>query len=339
MVPNPYRKDATMRAWQVTRNGEPRDVMTLAEVPDPEPGPQQLLVRVRAAALNFPDVLLCRGQYQVRPPLPFTPGVELCGEVLAIGHDVGGFAPGDRVIGTPTLPHGALGELAVVAAADAYPAPDSLDDGAAAAMHIAYQTAWFGLHRRAGLRSGETLLVNAAAGGVGSAAVQLGKAAGARVVAVVGGAEKAKVAAELGADVVIDRTEGDVVAAIREVTGRHGADVVFDPVGGSGFAAATKCVAFEGRIIVVGFASGTIPAAPLAHALVKNYSLLGLHWGLYRLYDAAAVSHAHATLTALAADDVVAPLVSGRLDLGSAPQGLTRLAAGETVGRVVVEPV
>jgi NADPH2:quinone reductase len=319
----------------VTGNGEPRNVMELVEVPDPEPAEGQLLVRVRAAALNFPDVLMCRGQYQVRPPLPYTPGVELCGEVVA-GNTGSQFSPGDRIIGTSALPHGALGDLAVVPAADAHAAPPELDDAAAAAMHIAYQTAWFGLHRRAGLRSGETLLVNAAAGGVGSAAVQLGRAAGARVVAVVGGPRKAAVATALGADIVIDRTQHDVIAAIKQATGGRGADVVFDPVGGDAFDTATRCVAFEGRIVLVGFASGTIPAPPLSHALVKNYSLLGLHWGLYRQYDPDAVAKAHHRLTDLAAGGTVAPLVGGRLTLDEAADGLTRLAAGDSVGRLVV---
>lgn len=324
-----------MRAWQVTGIGEPRDVMVLVEVADPEPAEGQLLVRVRAAALNFPDVLMCRGQYQVRPSLPYTPGVELCGEVVA-GSAGSGFSAGDRIIGTPALPHGALGDLAIVPAADAHAAPPQLDDAAAAAMHIAYQTAWFGLHRRAGLRSGETLLVNAAAGGVGSAAVQLGRAAGARVVAVVGGPRKAAVATDLGADVVIDRTQHDLIPAIKQATDGRGADVVFDPVGGDAFDTATRCVAFEGRIVLVGFASGTIPALPLSHVLVKNYSLLGLHWGLYRQYDPDAVAEAHHRLTGLAADGTVAPLVGGRLTLDEAADGLTRLAAGDSVGRLVV---
>ncbi|HEX6337603.1 MAG TPA: NADPH:quinone oxidoreductase family protein [Jiangellaceae bacterium] len=324
-----------MKAWRVTRTGEPQDVMALVDAPDPEPAEDQLLVRVHAVALNFPDVLMCRGTYQVRPPLPYTPGIELCGVVVAC--DAGsGFSPGERIIGTPALPHGALGEFALVPAADAYAAPPELDDAAAAAMHIAYQTAWFGLHRRAGLRSGETLLVNAAAGGVGSAAVQLGRAAGARVIAVVGGAHKAAVAADLGADVVLDRTQHDLIPAIKQATGGRGADVVFDPVGGDSFDAASRCVAFEGRIVLVGFASGTIPAPPLSHALVKNYSLLGLHWGLYRQYDPEAVAQAHHTLSNLAADGAVAPLVGGRFTLDEAADGLTRLSAGDSVGRLVV---
>ncbi|HEX6196954.1 MAG TPA: NADPH:quinone oxidoreductase family protein [Jiangellaceae bacterium] len=327
-----------MKAWQVTTNGEPADVMRLEDVEAPKPGDHQVAVEVRACALNFPDVLLCRGAYQIKPPLPFTPGIEVCGEVLDVGSGVKGFAPGDRVIGTPSLPSGGLADRTVIDGTDVFPAPDALDDAAASAMHIAYQTAWFGLHRRANLRSGQTLLVNAAAGGVGSAAVQLGKAAGARVVAVVGGADKVKVAEDLGADVVIDRREVELIPALKEATGRHGADVVFDPVGGEAYEASTKVVAFEGRILVIGFASGTIPSPMLSHALIKNYSIVGLHWGLYRQYDSVAIAKVHRELAAMAADGVVTPLVGGTIAMDEVPDGLTRLAAGDTVGRIVVTP-
>ncbi|HEU5334163.1 MAG TPA: NADPH:quinone oxidoreductase family protein [Actinocrinis sp.] len=327
-----------MKAWQVYRNAEPKEALRLAEVDRPEPGPGQLLVRVLASALNFPDVLLCLGQYQIKPPLPFTPGLELCGEVVGVGEGTDAFETGDRVLGNPLLPGGSFAEYVLMDAADTYPAPASLDDEAAACLHIAYQTAWFGLHRRARLQPGETLLVHAAAGGVGSAAIQVGRAAGARVLAVVGGAAKAEVAARLGAEVVIDRRERDFVGAVKEATGGRGADVVFDPVGGEAYAGSAKCVAFEGRILVVGFAGGSVPAPPLNHALVKNYSIVGLHWGLYRQKDPAAVVAAHAELTALADSGAVAPLVGGRLAFDEVPDGLTRLGAGETVGRLVVKP-
>ncbi|HEY3009740.1 MAG TPA: NADPH:quinone oxidoreductase family protein [Micromonosporaceae bacterium] len=327
-----------MRAWRVAEHGEPAAVLRLVDVDTPAPAAGQLLVRVRATALNFPDVLLCRGAYQVRPPLPFTPGVELCGEVVALGAGVDRFAVGDRIIGTPALPHGALAEYALVDALEAYPAPSALDDAAAASLSIAYQTGWFGLHRRARLQPGETLLVHAAAGGVGSAAVQLGTAAGARVIAVVGGARKAEVATALGADVVIDRRERDVVAAVKEATDGRGADVVYDPVGGDAYAASAKCVAFEGRILVIGFASGTIPTPSLAHALIKNYSIVGLHWGLYKSHDRAAVDETHDRLTEWAARGVIDPLIGGRLPLEDAADGLTRLAAGDSIGRLVVLP-
>ncbi|MGH8867806.1 MAG: NADPH:quinone oxidoreductase family protein [Actinomycetes bacterium] len=328
-----------MTAWRVHGHGEPRDVLRLVDdVEAPKPGPGQVLVRVRAASVNFPDALLCRGEYQVRPPLPFTPGIETCGEVTGLGADVDEVAVGDRVIGSPTLPSGGFAELTLMDAESCFPAPPALDDAEASAFLVAYQTGWFGLHRRAGLRPGETLLVHAAAGGVGSAAIQLGKAAGARVIGVVGGADKARVARDLGADEVVDRTSQDVIATVKELTGGLGADVVFDPVGGEAYTQSSKCVAFEGRILVVGFASGTIPTPPLGHALVKNYAIVGLHWGLYQRREPAAVRKAHDELSALAADGVVKPLVSKRLGLADVADGVQRVADGRTTGRVVVLP-
>ncbi|QCX80738.1 Quinone oxidoreductase 1 [Streptomyces sp. YIM 121038] len=317
-----------MHAWHVPRNGEPGEVMRLEETATPVPGDGQVLIEVRAANVNFPDALLCRGEYQITPPLPFTPGVEVCGTT----------ADGRRVIANPVLPYGGFAEYAVADAAALLPAPDALDDAEAAALHIGYQTGWFGLHRRARLQAGETLLVHAAAGGVGSAAVQLGKAAGARVIGVVGGAEKARVARELGCDAVVDRHADDVVAAVKDATGGRGADVVYDPVGGAAYTQSAKCVAFEGRLLVVGFASGTIPAPALNHALVKNYSIVGLHWGLYATKDPRAVLDCHEQLTALAAKGAVKPLVSARVPLAGAAAAVQRVADGATTGRVVVLP-
>lgn len=317
-----------MQAWQVHENGEPGEVMRLAEVPTPAPGDGQVLLKVRAANINFPDVLMCRGHYQVKPPLPFTPGVEICGET----------EDGRRVIANPALPFGGFAEYAVADAAALLPAPESLDDAEAAALHIGYQTGWFGLHRRARLEAGETLLVHAAAGGVGSAAVQLGKAAGATVIGVVGGAEKAAVARELGCDVVIDRRAQDVVAAVKEATGGRGADVIYDPVGGDAYTQSTKVVAFEGRIVVVGFASGAIPSPGLNHALVKNYAILGLHWGLYNTKNPKLVQHCHEQLTELAARGAIKPLVSERVPLSGAADAVQRVGDGVTTGRVAVVP-
>jgi len=317
-----------MQAWQVHENGEPSEVMRLEEVERPTPGDGQVLLKVRAANINFPDVLMCRGHYQVRPPLPFTPGVEICGET----------EDGRRVIANPALPYGGFAEYAVADAAALLPAPDSLDDAEAAALHIGYQTGWFGLHRRARLEAGETLLVHAAAGGVGSAAVQLGKAAGATVIGVVGGADKAAVARELGCDVVIDRRSQDVVAAVKEATGGRGADVIYDPVGGEAYTQSTKVVAFEGRIVVVGFASGTIPSPGLNHALVKNYAILGLHWGLYGTKNPKLILHCHEQLTELAARGAIKPLVSERVPLTGAADAVQRVGDGVTTGRVAVVP-
>jgi NADPH:quinone reductase len=326
-----------MRAWRVHENGEPRAVMRLEDVPDPEPGPGDLLLRTRAAGVNFPDALLCRGQYQVRPPMPFIPGVEMCGEVVAAGEGAE-VAAGTRVLAQPSPPGGAFAELTTVAADTVRPAPASLDDAEAAALHIAYQTGWFGLHRRAHLQPGETLLVHAAAGGVGSAAVQIGKAAGATVIGVVGGSEKAKVAQELGCDLVVDRRGQDVIATVKEATGGRGVDVVYDPVGGDAYLQSIKVIAFEGRILVIGFASGVVPTPGLNHVLIKNYSVLGLHWGLYHTKDPAAVDACHAALTRLADDGAIKPLVSARVPLEQAADAVQHVADGVTTGRVVVVP-
>ena len=327
-----------MKAWRVSELGEPRDVMSLDEIPELQPGDGQLLVRVLGAAANFADALICRGLYQVKPPLPFTPGLELCGEVIVLGPGTTGFAVGDRVIGSSVLPAGGFAELALMDTATTFPAPAVLDDAESAALYIGYQTGWFGLHHRAHLQPGETLLVHAAAGGVGSAAVQLGKAAGARVIGVAGGPEKAEVARALGADVVVDRHTEDFVEVVKDVTHGCGADVVFDPVGGDTYQRSTKCIAFEGRILLVGFAGGQIQSVALNHALVKNYSILGLHWGLYTTKDPALVRICHDELSKLAADGVVKPLVSEQLALDAVADGLQRLADGTTVGRVAYVP-
>ncbi|MFQ6855651.1 NADPH:quinone oxidoreductase family protein [Streptomyces sp. 35M1] len=317
-----------MQAWRVHRNGEPGEVMRLEEADRPTPGDGQVLVEVRAANVNFPDALLCRGQYQVRPPLPFTPGLEVCGTT----------EDGRRVLANPVLPHGGFADWIVADEAALLPAPDALDDAEAAALHVGYQTGWFGLHRRAHLQPGETLLVHAAAGGVGSAAVQLGKAAGAKVIGVVGGPDKAAVARELGCDLVIDRRSEDIVAAVKEATGGRGADVVYDPVGGDAYTKSTKCIAFEGRILLIGFASGVIPTPALNHALVKNYSVVGLHWGLYNTKDPAAVRACHKELTKLAEQGIVKPLISERVAMADAADAVQRVAEGTSTGRIVVLP-
>ncbi|MGW0036949.1 NADPH:quinone oxidoreductase family protein [Gordonia sp. NPDC003376] len=327
-----------MKAWRVHELGQPREALRYEEVADPTPGDNQVLVKVLAAPANFPDVLLCRGEYQVKPPLPFTPGVELCGEVEAVGSAVTRAAVGDRVVGTPTLPGGAFAEYALMEQQAVFAAPPALDDAEAAALTIGYQTAWFALHRRTQITAGDVLLVHAAAGGVGSAAVQLGKAAGATVIGVVGGPDKVRYATELGADLVVDRYTDDFVAAVKEFTGGHGADIVFDPVGGDAYAGSTKCIAFEGRIVVIGFAGGTIPQPALNHALIKNYSIVGLHWGLYQLKNPAVIDECHTALTELAEEGRLRPLISERLALTDVADGVARLGEGSTVGRVVFVP-
>lgn len=323
-----------MRAWHVTAHGEPRVVLDLVYVDDPEAGPGEVLVRIAAVAANFPDVLLCRGQYQVKPAVPFTPGVEFAGTVVALGEGVTGLEVGQRVVGGMI---GVLSELAAVPARDVHPTPEALTDVQASGLMVAYQTAYFALHRRAALQAGEWLLVHAAAGGVGAATVQLGVAAGARVIAVVGSEAKAAVARAAGAEEVLIRGVDDLPARVKEITAGHGADVVFDPVGGSAFDASTRCIAFEGRIVVIGFASGEIPALKTNIALVKNFAVLGLHWGLYSQRRPDLVAEAHGALTALAASGAISPIVDEVVPFERAPEAIEKLAGGSTVGRVVIE--
>ena len=318
-----------MRAWRVHELGDPSQVMSLDEVDQPTPGEGQVLVKVRGAALNFPDVLMAMGMYQEKPPLPYTPGVELCGEIVETGQ---------RVIGSPAGGPGAFAEYALMDAAAAFPVPDGMPDEKAAALYLTYQTGYVGLHNRAGIRAGDWVLVHAGAGGVGSAAIQLAKAAGAKVIATAGGARKTEVCTQLGADHVVDYTSEDFVPVVKEVTGGHGADIVYDPVGGDVFDKSRKCIAFEGRLVVVGFTSGRIPEAPANHLLVKNYSVVGLHWGLYRKHDPAIFGMVHEQLVRLYEEGHIDPLVSQTLPLDQAPAALKSLADRSTVGKVVLVP-
>jgi NADPH2:quinone reductase len=324
-----------MRAWRVHELGEPTDVLKLEDVPEPVPGPGEVRVDVAAASLNFPDVLMCRGEYQVKPSLPFTPGSEVAGTVSALGAGVDTVEPGQRVIAVPKFGNGGLAEQTLAAAGTVYPIPESMDWPAAAALHITYQTGHLALHRRAALQPGETLLVHAGAGGVGSAAIQLGRAAGARVFATAGSPEKVQVCRDLGAEVVVDYRAGDFVAAVKDATDGRGADVIYDPVGGDTFDRSRKCVAFEGRILVIGFTSGRIADAPTNHALVKNYSVVGVHWGLYNVMQPKLVRDIHDELVRLHAAGDIAPLVSSVLPLDDAATALARLATRGTWGKVV----
>ncbi len=324
-----------MQAWRVHELGEPEAVLRLDEVDDPVAGSDEVVVEVAAASLNFPDVLMCRGEYQVQPPLPFTPGAEVSGRVVAIGDGADPGLLGRRVIAIPKFGHGGFTERTVAPVGTVFPIPDTLDDGAASALHITYQTGHVALHRRAHLQPGETLLVHAGAGGVGSAAIQLGLAAGARVIATAGGAEKVKVCEDLGAERVIDYRAGDFVDAVKECTDGRGADVIYDPVGGDTYDRSTKCIAFEGRILVIGFTGGRFADARTNHVLIKNYSVVGVHWGLYNLLMPQLVHDTHAALMALHADGRIAPLISRELPMADVPAALASLATRGTWGKLV----
>ena len=327
-----------MRAWTVAANGEPGDVLALVDVARPEPGPGQVRIDVAACGLNFADVLLCRGGYQEKPPLPFTPGVELAGTVSAVGDGVDASLVGQRVAALPALPHGGLASSCLAGVDAVWPLPDGVDDVAAAALTITYGTAWLGLFRRGGLAAGQTVLVHAAAGATGAAAVQLAAATGARVLATAGGASKDAEALGHGADIAWDsRADGfDIVELVRAETGGRGVDVVFDPVGGDLFDASRRVVAFEGRYVVIGNASGRVPELPTNHVLVKNYAVLGLHFGLYRTEAPTVLAEALDAVTGLVASGRITPAVGAVHPFESAQTALVELAAGRTSGKQVV---
>ncbi|SIS73181.1 NADPH:quinone oxidoreductase family protein [Alicyclobacillus vulcanalis] len=328
-----------MKAWVVRELGPHRDVLRLEDVPAPSMQAGAARIRVEATALNFLDLLVCQGQYQEKPPLPFTPGVEVSGIVEDIAEDVAQGAPfhmGDRVIALPALPAGGLAEQVVVPLAQVHKVPRGASPAEAAAMFITYHTAYYALHRLARLQPGEVLLVHAGAGGVGSAAIQLGKAAGARVIATAGGPEKVETCRQLGADEAIDYRTGDFVEAVKAFTQGRGADVIFDPVGGDVFDQSRKCIAFEGRLLVIGFASGRIPQAPMNHALVKNYSLVGVHWGLFHRLYPEAVREMHDALLRLYEAGQIRPLVRHIYPFEEAIQAMDALGGRQSVGKVIV---
>ena len=326
-----------MRAWVVRELGGPES-LHLEEVSPSEPVDGMVRIKVRAAAINFPDVLMVAGLYQVKPELPFVPGVEVSGEVVS-APVTSGFKPGDRVMALLDqggLTRGGFAEIADAAPTSITRVPAKMTFEDAAGFTLIYQTGWFGLHRRANLQAGETLLVHAGAGGVGSAAIQLGKAAGATVIATAGSDAKVKVCLELGADHALNYKTQDFVEEVKKITGGRGADVVYDPVGGDVYDRSTKCIAFEGRIVVVGFTSGRIPQAATNHVLIKNYSVVGLHWGLYSRRAPELIPPATQALLDLYEAGKIKPYISTRLSLSQAPRALAMVAEGKSTGKVVL---
>ena len=326
-----------MKAWVVRRLGGP-ETMGFEDVDASPPADGMVRIAIRASAINYFDALMVAGQYQVKPDLPFVPGVEISG-VVESAPAATGFKKGDRVtalLDNGGLTRGGYAELADAAAVTVHSLPEAMpfDDGAA--FTLIYQTAWFGLHRRAHLQPGETLLVHAGAGGVGSAAIQLGKAAGATVIATAGSDEKTAVCLQLGADHAINYKTQDFAEEVKTITGGRGADVVFDPVGGDVYDRSTKCIAFEGRIVLVGFTSGLIPQAAANHVLVKNYSVVGLHWGLYSKRAPQLIPVATRALMDLYTSGTIKPLISERIPLAEAPRALAKVAGGKSTGKVLL---
>jgi len=325
---------AEMCAWCFAEHGDPAQVLALRRTAVPVPGPGQLLVAVEAAAVNFADALIVRGDYQSSPPLPAVAGMELAGRVVATGDGVER-ALGARAAGLGAGMTGGFGEYAVMAAADAFEPPAAYSAPEAACFTVAYQTAWFAIHVRGRLAAGETVLVHAAAGGVGLAAVQLAAATGARVFGVVGSEAKAPAALAAGCEAVFLRDDPDLVGRLKEASG-GGIDVVVDPVGGRSHTVSERVVRFDGRIVLLGFASGDLPEVRPDLAMVKNYSVVGLHWGLYREKAPGVVVREYARLLEVVTTAGIRPLVSDVLDFQEVPAALARVAGGGSVGRVAV---
>jgi len=313
----------------------PIENLRVDDVPSPRPGPDEVVVEVKASSLNFPDALLVQGLYQVKHPLPFSPGMELAGVVKEVGAGVSGLAPGDRVIASPG--RGGFAEECVVAADRVAPLPAGMDFETASAFLLTYCTTLHALDRGA-LKAGETLVILGAAGGVGTSAIEIGKALGARVIAAASSEEKLAFCRKLGADETIDYKATDLRKKILELTAGNGADVVYDPVGGDFTEAALRATAWRGRLLVIGFASGVIPKVALNLALLKERSLIGVYWGDWTQRDPAGQQRNVERLVAWFAQGKIKPVVSERVSLSEAPAAMQRLVQRKVMGKVVVVP-
>ncbi len=325
-----------MRALQVRELLPDHGGVEVVDLPIPEPGPGDVRVRVRAAAVNFPDLLMTRGAYQLKPDLPFVSGLEFAGEVDAVGEGVAGWRAGDAVVGGNRF--GAMAEYCVVPAAALRSKPDAMRWEEAAAYPVAYLTAYVALVRCARVEPGEWVLVHGAAGGVGLATVDLAKALGARVIAVASSVEKREAIERLYAPDAVIAAGAGFRDAVKALTDGKGADVIFDPVGGDVFDESTRCIAFGGRLLVVGFASGRIPEVSVNMPLIKGFSVVGVRAGEYgRQFPDRGVENV-AAIDRLAAEGRIRPHVHAVLDLSDWREGFRMLEQREAVGKVVLLP-
>jgi len=323
-------KAVVCKAW-----GLP-DSLVVDEVADPVPGPGQVALAVKAAGVNFPDVLIIQGKYQFKPELPFTPGSELSGVITALGDGVNGFKVGDKVIAFTST--GAFAEQIVVPQQALMPMPPGMDFDTAAAITLTYGTSHHAVVDRAALKEGETMLVLGAAGGVGLAAIEIGKALGARVIAAASSEEKLQVCRDHGADATINYSTEDLREAVKAATGGKGPDVIFDPVGGIYAEPAFRSIGWRGRYLVVGFANGEIPKLPLNLTLLKGASLMGVFWGEFAKREPKANMAAMRQLMGWMAEGKIRPHISGRYSLAQTAQALNDMAARKVTGKVVIQP-
>lgn len=321
-------KAVICRTW-----GDP-STLTIEDVPARAPGAGEVRLRVEACGVNFADTLMIAGQYQVRPPFPFSPGLEIAGEVLEVGAEVAHLKAGDRVMGVCDF--GGMAQEATVSAALLLPLPAGMPAETAAAFPIAYGTSHLALDHRGRLLPGETLLVLGAAGGVGLTAVEIGRLMGATVIAAASTPEKLALAERYGAAHQINYTTDNLRDRLKEITGGKGVDVVYDPVGGALFDQALRSLAWEGRLLVVGFASGTIPEVPANLALVKNCAVVGVYWGAYGRQNPQVLMRSLRTLLGWYAEGRLQPHVSAVFPLDEAPDALWALIRRQSTGKVVV---
>ena len=312
----------------------PPESLVLEELPSPRPGPGEVVITVKAASVNFPDVLIIQNKYQFKPPLPFSPGSELAGVVKEIGDGVRNVKPGDKVIAFTG--HGAFAEEVKTEAARLIPLPQKMDFPTGAAFILTYGTTDHALRDRAALKAGESLLVLGAAGGVGLAAVEIGKALGARVIACASTADKLAVCREHGADETINYATEDLRERIKALTGGRGVDVVYDAVGGPYSEPAFRSIAWRGRLLVVGFAAGDIPKLPLNLPLLKGASIVGVFWGDFARREPRAFGESVAQLGRWYAEGKLRPHVSQTFPLAKAVDALKLMAARQVKGKVVL---
>ncbi len=304
------------------------------ELPKPVPGPGEVLIAVKASGVNFADTLVVAGKYQEKPALPFAPGLEAAGEVVALGPEVKRLKVGDRILTTP--PFGGFAEFAVSREAFSFVIPPSMDFAIAAGFPVTYGTAHAALRWHLDLKARQTLVVHGAGGGVGLAAVECGKALGARVIATAGSDDKVALAKKHGADEGINYATEDLRERIKALTGGEGADAVFDPVGGDAFDASMRSTAWGGKIAVIGFAAGRVPQIPANILLVKNISVHGVYWGSYRVKRPDLLAEEFAELFQWFGEGKLKPHVSHRVPLAEAPRALELLTSRQATGKVVV---
>lgn len=324
-----------MRAIRCENWGGPESLV-LRDLPDPAPGPGEVLIRIRAAGVNFPDVLIIQRKYQVRPELPFTPGAEIAGEIEAVGEAVTALKPGDRIFALCTT--GGFAEKIALDARLCVKIPDGVGFDVAASLTLAFGTAHHALVDRAVLKPGETVLVLGAAGGVGLAAVEIAHAKGAKVIAAASTDAKLALCRERGADATINYATEDLRAAIGTLTGGKGPDIVYDPVGGKFTEPAFRSIAWRGRYLVIGFADGEIPSLPLNLPLLKGASLVGVFWGSFVRFESENQTRTMADLFVMMTSGQLKPLVSHAYPLAEAPRALEAMAARKVTGKIVIVP-